>query len=208
LRQVETPPGPPPTGWPSASWLPPALEWWLNEPGSDWQLLPPFVLVRLMLCPVPTLVRRLLLFSGDLRVYWAQQRFLANRMDSYQWRTLLWFRLGVAAYLLLLRRAPDVPSRLAAACLITAALRALRWRHLTRSECAIGSERRTPPTRPPVCPGRLRGARTPSAKLDLRPGELVRVRSYPETEPTRSGQSEPRRSVPAAVSAASPPPVD
>lgn len=112
--------------------LVPLGAWWHGGAGSGWHLLPVLLMVLLALRLVPALVRRLLPVSEDLRLHWARRRLLAKRFDSYQWRKLVWFGLGLAAYLAVVGQAPGVPTALAVACLIVGGFGTLRWRHLIR----------------------------------------------------------------------------
>jgi hypothetical protein len=147
LRRLDTPP------WSAAYRMaigfsvPLLLAWSRDDPASDWRLLPLFLFALLMLRLVPALVRRLLPFSADVRDHWARQRLVAKRVDSYQWRKLLWFGLGLAAYLVFERQAPAVSSGLAAACLFAGVIGALRWRHLTQSEVRSGQGAALAPNR-------------------------------------------------------------
>jgi hypothetical protein len=138
-RGVETPP------WPAAYrlvigfCLVPLFAWWRGDQGSDWRLLPLFLLVLLALRLVPAILRRVLPVSDDLQTHWARQRFLAKRVDSYQWRKLVCFGLGLAAYLAVVGRADVIPAALAIACLLAGGLGAWRWRRLARSEPVIAA---------------------------------------------------------------------
>lgn len=46
----------------------------------------------------PAIVRRLLPFSKETHLIWAERRQLAKRFDSYQWQKLLWMGIGMAGY--------------------------------------------------------------------------------------------------------------
>jgi hypothetical protein len=111
----------------------PAAGWWWGERVGSWRLLASFLFVLLMLRVVPALARHAVRFPQDITTEWARRRALAKRFDSYQWRKLLWFGLGMVAYLLVRGEAPAVPSGLALVCLVSGGLGALRWRHLLRS---------------------------------------------------------------------------
>lgn len=114
--------------------LVPVFTWWQGESDPGWRLLPFFLLVLLGIRLVSTLGRRVLPFRDDLRARWARQRLLAKQFDSYQWRKLLWFGLGLAVYLGLAGRAPAVPTALAFGCLLAGGIGALRWRRIAGSE--------------------------------------------------------------------------
>lgn len=118
--------------------LVPLFSWWHGEIGSDWRLFPFFLVVLLTLRLVPALVRHVVSFSADLQSQWAHQRFLAKRFDSYQWRKLLWFGLGLAAYLPFLARPRVVPMLLALFCLLAGGLGAVTWHRTTRTTQMVG----------------------------------------------------------------------
>jgi hypothetical protein len=138
-RGVETPP------WHAAYRLAigfclvPLFALWRGDHGSDWRLLPLFLVVLLALRLVPVIIRRVLPVSGGVQAHWAQQRLLAKRADSYQWRKLVCFGLGLAAYLAMEGRADVIPAALAIACLLAGGLGAWRWRRLARSEPVIAA---------------------------------------------------------------------
>jgi hypothetical protein len=54
--------------------------------------------VLLALRLVPVVLRKLLPFSQSAIAVWAQRRQIAKRFDSYQWRKLVWFGIGLSAY--------------------------------------------------------------------------------------------------------------
>jgi len=63
-----------------------------------WSLLLWFVALLFTLRVLPAVLRRLLPFSKQATAVWAERRVLAKRFDSYQWRKLFWFGVGLAAY--------------------------------------------------------------------------------------------------------------
>jgi hypothetical protein len=78
-----------------------------------------FVGTLLSLRLVPMVVRHVVPFSQKARTIWLRKRQLAKRCDSYQWRKLLWFGIGLALYSLV----DGVPARsffyLTSFCLLT-----------------------------------------------------------------------------------------
>jgi hypothetical protein len=107
--------------------------------GSDWRLLPFFLLVLIALRVVPAMVRHLLPFSAELKAHWFNQRALAKRYDSYQWRKLFWLGLGLAGYVALYDRDGRAGGLLAAACLVSGALGLFVWRRVTQKQQSVGS---------------------------------------------------------------------
>ena len=105
-----------------------------SRDAPDWHLLPFFLLVLVALRIISAIVRRSLPFSSDLQTRWSRQRLLAKRYDSYQWRKLFWFGLGLSSYVALFERAGSIPGFLALVCLLSGALGALAWRRLARRQ--------------------------------------------------------------------------
>ena len=101
--------------------------------GSDWRLVPFFLLVLVALRVVPAIVRHVLPFSSDLQAHWFHHRVLAKRYDSYQWRKLFWFGLGLTGYVALFDRAGRIDRFLALACLVSGGLGLLAWRRVARA---------------------------------------------------------------------------
>lgn len=110
----------------------PAFVRYRGVDGSDWRLVPFFVFVLLTLRLVPVAVRRVCPFSEALKARWSRQRLLGKRFDSYQWRKLLWFGLGVTAHAAVFYDGVGVPEIVVAvACLVFGGLGALAWwRHV------------------------------------------------------------------------------
>jgi hypothetical protein len=61
------------------------------------------------------------------------RRRTAKYFDSYQWRKLLWFGLGMALYMLPAGHFISQPSGLAAFCIATGAFGTARWRIVSAS---------------------------------------------------------------------------
>jgi hypothetical protein len=72
---------------------------WVMAPvgaASAWVLVAAVLVVLLSCRLVPLVLRRLLPFEASTRAIWFERRQLAKRYDSYQWRKLLWFGVGMA----------------------------------------------------------------------------------------------------------------
>lgn len=126
-------------------WLVPAFVRYRGPEGSDWRLVPFFVFVLLSLRIVPAAIRRLVPFSEALQARWSRQRLLGKRFDSYQWRKLLWFGLGVAVHAMFFEWAGIAEIFLASACLIFGGLGALVWWRCARTTELVddlGTQRR------------------------------------------------------------------
>jgi hypothetical protein len=100
---------------------------WPGEPGGTWKLVGLFLLVLAALRVVPGIVRRVLPFSTEVKMVWAERRALAKRYDSYQWRKLFGFGLGWMTYLIVSRQAQSTPVVFALGCLIAGAIGSAFW---------------------------------------------------------------------------------
>lgn len=87
-----------------------------------------FWVVLLGLRIVPLIVRRLLPFSEAAQEFWAEQRRLGKRYDSYQWQKLFWIGLGMLGYAVLFDDFARSSGFLAAFCLVTGGTGLLIWR--------------------------------------------------------------------------------
>ena len=63
-----------------------------------------FLGVLLALRLVPVVIRKILPFPERVVAVWAERRQIAKRFDSYQWRKLVWFGIGLSAYAVSVRR--------------------------------------------------------------------------------------------------------
>ncbi len=119
----------------------PAFSQWRGAPRSNWQLPLFFVLVLAVLRVVPALLRFVIPFSRELQNHWFECRRLAKLYDSYQWRKLLWFGVGMTLYVVVFRTALEPAlATLIAGCLLAGALGEWAWR---------GARRRALPNRQP-----------------------------------------------------------
>lgn len=75
-----------------------AIAWVMAPAGaaSAWVLVAAVLVVLLSCRLVPLVLRRLLPFKASTQAVWFERRQLAKRYDSYQWRKLLWFGVGMA----------------------------------------------------------------------------------------------------------------
>jgi hypothetical protein len=102
--------------------------------GASWVVVPTFISVLFLLRVLPLLFRMALPFSSGVKVVWASRRRLAKRYDSYQWRKLLWFGLGLAGQVLASAEFRVYPVSLAILCLISGGLGEFFWRAAAASE--------------------------------------------------------------------------
>ena len=111
---------------------------WNPGDASDGRLFAFFLLILFLLRVVPAILRHLLPFSQELQRRWFDRRRLAKHYDSYQWRKLLWFGVGLAAYLALYGTARGAQGILTIVCLVAGALGEVRWRYLGRTNQTMG----------------------------------------------------------------------
>lgn len=108
----------------------------LHLPGvaePTWGLILWFLAILLSLRVGPLLLRKALPFSDEILGIWSERRRMAKRFDSYQWRKLLWFGLGMSIYLVLAERAPRWGVALAVFCIIAGGVGQLIWRWRVRA---------------------------------------------------------------------------
>jgi hypothetical protein len=112
----------------------------VGENPSGWTLLASFFGLLFTIRLVPALLRKVLPFSGAVKAAWAEQRKTAKRYDSYQWRKLFWFGVGLACHSLFLGGFEASRVILISTCLAAGALGLGMWRVRAR-EIASASTR-------------------------------------------------------------------
>src|SRR5712691_1685328 len=99
--------------------------------GNDdpvWRLVLWFIGILFALRLLPAAFRKVLPFSREVRDVWVERRQIAKRFDSYQWRKLIWFGIGLAGYAGLSGNFGVMVGMLTAFCLISGAVGVLIWR--------------------------------------------------------------------------------
>ena len=71
---------------------------------SGWGLVLFFLAVLAAFRVVPAVARKVLRFPKALKDVWWERRQIAKEYDSYQWRKLTWFGVGLAIYIIATRR--------------------------------------------------------------------------------------------------------
>jgi hypothetical protein len=92
-----------------------------------------FVGVLLALRLVPVVLRKVLPFSQRAIAVWAERRQIAKRFDSYQWRKLVWFGIGLSAYAVSSRQFGGTSAALTVFCVAGGVLGILAWRQKSRA---------------------------------------------------------------------------
>jgi DMSO reductase anchor subunit len=93
----------------------------------DWWFGPTLLVILIALRVAPVVARKVLPFSGTAQDIWDKRRQLAKRYDSYQWRKLLGFGIGVVAYLIFSRQASTPIITLTTVCLVAGLIGEMRW---------------------------------------------------------------------------------
>jgi hypothetical protein len=98
---------------------------------AEWNLASWFLGVLLALRLVPVVIRKILPFPERAIAVWTQRRQIAKRFDSYQWRKLIWFGIGLAAYAVSSRQFGGAIAALTVFCLLGGALGTFFWQQRT-----------------------------------------------------------------------------
>lgn len=89
--------------------------------------------VLLALRLVPVVLRKVLPFSQPAIAIWAQRRQIAKRFDSYQWRKLVWFGVGLSAYAVASTEFGGTSAAPTVFCVAGGVLGMLAWRQKSRA---------------------------------------------------------------------------
>lgn len=116
--------------------LPFVLRQMCNDKQPVWCTTGLFLGILFMLRLGPAVSRRLLPFSTEAHLIWAERRQLAKRFDSYQWQKLFWMGIGMAGYAMISGNVGNAIGMLIAFCLIGGGLGVLRW--IRMSEAVLG----------------------------------------------------------------------
>jgi len=98
-----------------------------GKSNASWNFIAFFLLVLLALRVVPGVLRRVLPFSRELRLVWADRRALAKRYDSHQWRKLFGLGVGLLAFLVFSGKYENPPLVLGVVCILVGAIGELVW---------------------------------------------------------------------------------
>jgi hypothetical protein len=101
----------------------------LFEKGAPgWCLILWFTGVLFALRLLPAVFRKVFPVSQEVRDVWVERRQTAKRFDSYQWRKLVWFGIGLAGYAVLSGNSVGIVGALTLFCLISGGVGVLIWR--------------------------------------------------------------------------------
>jgi hypothetical protein len=97
-----------------------------DDPG--WYLVLWFIGVLCALRLLPVVFRKGLPFSREVRDIWIERRQTAKSFDSYQWRKLIWFGIGLAVYVVLSGNSGGIVDALIVFCILCGGVGVLIWR--------------------------------------------------------------------------------
>ena len=107
--------------------MPPLFSRLCNNEYHVWCVTGLFLGILVSLRLVTAILRKLVPFSSEVRVIWAERRQLAKRFDSYQWQKLFWLGVGMACYAVVSERVGGVVDVLILLCLIGGGIGVLTW---------------------------------------------------------------------------------
>lgn len=99
-----------------------------SKESSEWLVVLWFLSCLLGLRIFPAISRKVLPFSRDVKQIWVERREMAKRYDSYQWRKLIWFGIGLTGYVASSGIWNEPVCTLAVFCLVAGGVGTLFWR--------------------------------------------------------------------------------
>jgi hypothetical protein len=76
----------------------PFLYRWERSDETGWVFILWFIGTLISLRVLPAVFRKLFPFSHEVNMAWMERRTLTKLYDSYQWKKLVWFGVGLLAY--------------------------------------------------------------------------------------------------------------
>lgn len=104
---------------------------------SGWWLGLWFVSLLMALRFGPAILRAVLPLSEGVKAVWAERRRIAKRFDSYQWRKLIWFGAGLAAYVAWSGSVTQPGIALTVFCLVGGGLGEMTWRRRSQGSPTV-----------------------------------------------------------------------
>jgi hypothetical protein len=98
-----------------------------GELGSNWNAILFFLGVLALLRLGTAVIRKLIPMSAELREAWSLRRRMAKYYDSYQWRKLTWFGIGLGLYQLFEGQSQPPYEMIALFCLLSGFAGMLTW---------------------------------------------------------------------------------
>jgi hypothetical protein len=100
-----------------------------SETGSVFILW--FIGTLISLRVIPAVFRKLFPLSGEVKRAWMERRTLTKVYDSYQWKKLVWFGIGLMAYVFSSANLDTPISVVAIFCLLGGGIGAFFWKKRT-----------------------------------------------------------------------------
>ena len=105
-----------------------------SKEDSEWFLILWFLSCLFAIRLFPAVFRKVFPFSKEVKGIWAERREIAKRYDSYQWRKLIWFGIGMACYVVLSGTWNAVVVALTAFCVVGGGIGVFVWRKRSAAE--------------------------------------------------------------------------
>jgi len=84
--------------------------------------------ILLMIRLLPLLMRKIIPFSMSVQQVWSRRRVTAKKVDSYQWKKLLWIGIGMLSYIAVSGLLWKGRIFIASVCVLSGGAGMLRWR--------------------------------------------------------------------------------
>jgi len=101
---------------------------------SGWLLVLWFLVFLITLRLLPAVFRKVLPFGREVKAIWTQRRQAAKRYDSYQWRKLIWFGIGMVCWVEISWTWNAYIIALTAFCILGGGLGHVIWRYTCNAE--------------------------------------------------------------------------
>jgi hypothetical protein len=103
-----------------------------RSPADAASLVGVLIVVLVGLRLVPAAARKVLGFSPAALALWAERRQTGKRVDSYQWRKLLWIGMGLGIDVVVREVGAVPPAALALFCVVSGLIGTIAWRARSR----------------------------------------------------------------------------
>ncbi len=101
---------------------------WETSSETGWVFILWFIGTLISLRVIPAVFRKLFPLSHEVKMAWMERRTLTKAYDSYQWKKLVWFGIGLLAYLLSSATVDTPIFVVALFCLLGGSMGALFWK--------------------------------------------------------------------------------
>jgi hypothetical protein len=105
----------------------PLLSLLCNDDNQMWCMAGLFMGILFSLRLGATIFRKLVPFSREVHVIWAERRQLAKRFDSYQWQKLFWMGIGMTLHAMISGKVGNGVGALMLFCLVGGGIGVFSW---------------------------------------------------------------------------------